>query len=139
MQIRRTASAIWHGNGKEGQGVTSTHSGVLDHTAYSYKTRFEDGIGTNPEELIASAHASCFSMKLAFVLQAAEITAESIETHATVILENGTIPAIELKTKVKAPGISAQQLHEFTTEAKNNCPVSKLLNAEIRLEAELLS
>lgn len=139
MQIRRTASAIWNGSGKEGQGVTSTQSGVLDQTAYSYKTRFEDGIGTNPEELIASAHASCFSMKLAFVLQAAGITADTIETHATVILENGAIPAIELKTKVKAAGISAQQLHEYTTEAKNNCPVSKLLNAEIRLEAELVN
>lgn len=139
MQIRRTATAQWNGSGKEGQGITSTQSGVLDQTAYSYKTRFEDGIGTNPEELIASAHASCFSMKLAFVLQAANITADLIETQATVILENGAIPAVELKTKVKAATLSPQQLHEYATEAKTNCPVSKLLNAEIRLEAELLS
>lgn len=138
MAIQRTATALWQGSGKEGGGQLTTQSGVLCDTPYSYPTRFEDKPGTNPEELIGAAHAGCFSMKLAFVLNAGGFIAESIETKATVMLENGQIPAIRLSTKIKCQGLTPQQLHDFATNAKENCPVSKLLNAEIILEVELL-
>ncbi|MBK9106926.1 MAG: OsmC family peroxiredoxin [Saprospiraceae bacterium] len=138
MQIKRTATADWTGTGKEGAGKLSTQSGVLCNTEYSYPTRFEDKAGTNPEELIGAAHAGCFSMKLAFIMTAGGFTPDHINTTATVILENGNIPVIMLHTKVKAHGLTAEQLHEFTSNAKENCPVSKLLNAEIMLNAELM-
>lgn len=138
MSIQRSATAQWQGSGKEGNGLITTQSGVLCDTTYSYPTRFEDKPGTNPEELIAAAHAACFSMKLAFVMNAGGYVAERIETTATVLLENGQIPAIHLVTKVTCRGLIAEALHAFTTNAKENCPVSKLLNAEILLEAHLL-
>ncbi|MEP7268305.1 MAG: OsmC family peroxiredoxin, partial [Saprospiraceae bacterium] len=105
MAIKRSATAHWAGNGKEGKGTVSTESGVLSASNYSYKTRFEEGIGTNPEELIGAAHAGCFSMKLAFVLQAAHITANSIETKAQVVLDDGNITDIHLYTRVSADGL----------------------------------
>ncbi|MDX2190103.1 MAG: OsmC family protein [Bacteroidota bacterium] len=138
MQIKRTASALWNGSGKEGKGVLSTASNVLNKTQYSFATRFENGIGTNPEELIGAAHAGCFSMKLAFVFQAAGITAESIETNATVILEDGAIPEVQLSVKVKAPGLDKAKFEEYALDAKTNCPISKLLNAKIVLTTELI-
>ena len=138
MQIKRSATAHWEGSGKTGIGTMATQSTVLHDTQYSYNTRFEDGIGTNPEELIGAAHAGCFSMKLAFVLQAAGFTADSIDTKATVILDSGAITTVQLETSVKVAGVSQAQLEEFTADAKANCPVSKLLNAEITLTTTLL-
>ena len=138
MAIKRSATAHWAGNGKEGKGTVSTESGVLSAANYSYKTRFEEGIGTNPEELIGAAHAGCFSMKLAFVLQAANIIADSIETKAQVILDQGAITEVKLFTRVKAEGLDQASFEKYALEAKENCPVSKLLKAEISLDAELL-
>ncbi len=133
----RNATAVWQGNGKEGKGTVSTQSTVLDKTQYSYKSRFEDGVGTNPEELIAAAHAGCFTMKLSFVLQAAGVTADEIETRCEVTLEDGTITTSRLTVKAKVPGISKEKFEECAKDAKENCPVSKLLKADIALEATL--
>ncbi len=138
MSITRIASANWKGSGKEGKGTLSSTSGVLSNTQYSYNTRFEDGVGTNPEELIAAAHAGCFSMKLAFVLQAAGITADSIDTKAAATLDNGTITTVKLTTSVKAAGLTKEKLDEYTLDAKENCPISKSLTSQITLEAILL-
>jgi osmotically inducible protein OsmC len=138
MQIKRSATAHWTGSGKEGKGTISSQSTVLNDAQYGFKSRFEDGIGTNPEELIGAAHAGCFSMKLAFNLTAAECVAESIETKATVILEEGAITEVLLNTKVKAPGLTAEKFEELAENAKANCPISKLLNAKITLTTTLL-
>lgn len=135
--MKRTATAVWNGSGKEGSGNLSTQSTVLTKTQYSFKSRFEEGVGTNPEELIAAAHAGCFSMKLSFVLGAAGFTPDSIETTSEVSLENGVITGSHLKVKAKVPGITKEKFEECATEAKTNCPVSKALNMSISLEAEL--
>ena len=124
--------------GKEGKGTLSSQSTVLSETQYGFNSRFADGIGTNPEELIGAAHAGCFSMKLAFNLTAAEFIPESIDTKATVILEDGSISEVLLDTTVKVPGISAEKFEELVADAKANCPVSKLLNAKITLTSTLL-
>jgi len=137
MKIKRKGSARWEGTGKEGKGTVSTFSGVLNNNQFSHSSRFADGIGTNPEELIAAAHAGCFSMKLAFVLNAAGITADSIDTNATTVLEDGAIREVHLKTTVKAPGLDQDKLQEFASDAKENCPVSKSLTASVFLEASL--
>lgn len=136
--IKRKASARWNGSGKEGSGTVSTHSGVLSNAQYSYNTRFADGIGTNPEELIGAAHAGCFSMKLSFVMGAAGFTPDSIDTTAEVILDSGAITTINLATKVKAAGLDNDKFQELAADAKANCPVSKLFNATINLTAELV-
>lgn len=138
MLIKRSASAHWEGSGKAGNGGLTTQSGVLNATQYSFNTRFAEGIGTNPEELIGAAHAGCFSMKLAFNLQAAGFTADTIDTSAIVNLESSGINLIELTTKVKAEGLSQEKFDELVADAKANCPISKLFNAEITLTSELL-
>jgi lipoyl-dependent peroxiredoxin len=138
MQIRRKATAVWNGSGKEGKGKLTSQSGVLSDTQYGFNSRFADGIGTNPEELIGAAHAGCFSMKLAFNLQGAGITADDIQTEAVVVLENGAIGQIDLTTSVKAEGLTAEKLEELALDAKANCPVSKLFNATISLTINLL-
>lgn len=138
MQIKRTATAHWEGSGKTGNGTLATQSTVLHDTQYSYNTRFEDGIGTNPEELVGAAHAGCFSMKLAFVLQAAGLTADSIDTTATVVLDNGVISDVHLETSVKVAGITQAQLEEYTADAKANCPISKSLTSNITLTTTLV-
>ncbi len=135
--MKRTATANWKGSGKEGKGTVSTQSGVLKENQYSFGSRFEEGIGTNPEELIGAAHAGCFSMKLSFVLGAAGFTPDNIDTKATVNLENGTIDKIHLEVNAKVPGISGEKFAEAVADAKVNCPVSKLLNAEISVNAVL--
>jgi lipoyl-dependent peroxiredoxin len=135
--MKRTATAVWNGSGKEGNGNLSTQSTVLSNTQYSYLSRFENGVGTNPEELIAAAHSGCFSMKLAFVLNAAGFTADSIETTSTVTLDAGVITSSHLVTKAAVPGISAEQFETCAQEAKANCPVSKALNMAITMEASL--
>ena len=138
MQIKRKATAVWNGSGKEGKGQLTTQSGVLKDTQYGFNSRFADGIGTNPEELIAAAHSGCFSMKLAFNLQEAGLTADEIQTTAVVILENGGINQIDMTTSVKAEGLTAEKLDELALNAKENCPISKLLNANISLTINLL-
>ncbi|MCE3283068.1 MAG: OsmC family protein [Chitinophagaceae bacterium] len=130
----RSASAVWNGSGKEGNGKLSTASTALNGAQYSYKTRFEDGIGTNPEELIAAAHAGCFSMKLSFVLGAKNFTPDSIETSAEITLADGKITGSQLKLKAKVPGISEQEFRDAAETAKTECPISKLLNTNITLE-----
>jgi osmotically inducible protein OsmC len=135
--MKRFANAKWQGTGKEGKGNLSTQSTVLNNTAYSFSSRFEEGIGTNPEELIAAAHSGCFTMKLSFVLNAAGFTAESIETRCDITLTDGSITTSSLTTKAVVPGISAEQFAAAAADAKANCPVSKLLNCDITLEAVL--
>lgn len=137
MEIKRYASANWQGSGKEGKGSLTTQSQVLQQTQYSFNTRFADGIGTNPEELVAAALAGCFSMKLAFNLQAASFTADNIDTKATVVLENGSIANIYVETTVTAAGLTAEKFDELVQDAKANCPISKLYNATIHLQATL--
>ena len=135
--MKRTATAVWNGSGKEGNGKLSTQSTVLKDNQYSYKSRFEDGVGTNPEELIAAAHAGCFSMKLSFVLGAAGHEPTSIETTCGVTLENGTITSSHLTVKAAVPGIEAAKFQECAEDAKANCPVSKALKMDISMEASL--
>jgi osmotically inducible protein OsmC len=138
--MKRHATAVWNGSGKEGKGNLTTQSGVLSNTQYSFSSRFEEGIGTNPEELVAAAHAGCFAMKLSFVLGGAGFTPESLEATATINLDpaQGAVTASHIVLKAKVPGISKEKFDECTADAKANCPISKLLNAEITLDAELL-
>lgn len=135
--MKRSAQAIWNGTGKEGTGLLSSQSTVLNETPYSYKTRFENGTGTNPEELMAAAHAGCFSMKLSFVLQAAGFTAENITTDCFITLDNGAITRSDLVVRATVPGIDAAKFQECAEDAKANCPVSKAYNCEITLDAAL--
>lgn len=140
--MKRKASAVWNGDLKSGRGTLSTTSPVLKDTPYSFATRFENDPGTNPEELIGAAHAGCFSMALSAALQQAGFTAEKIATTATVSLENlpqtsWTINAIHLDTTARVPGITSEKFAEIAAGAKANCPVSRVLKAEITLEARL--
>ncbi|MGI8950823.1 MAG: OsmC family protein [Chitinophagaceae bacterium] len=137
--MKRHATAVWNGAGKDGKGNLTTQSNTLNKTQYSYKSRFEEGTGTNPEELIAAAHAGCFSMKLSFSLGAAGFTPESLETTSTITLGDGTITNSDLVLKAKVPGISKEKFDECVKDAELNCPVSKLLNAKISVEATLES
>ncbi len=136
--MKRSATAIWNGSGKEGKGVLSTQSTVLSKTQYSFGSRFENGVGTNPDELIAAAHAGCFSMKLSFVLNAAGFTADEIHTDCTVTLEDGSVTSSHLVLKAKVPGIDKAKFEEAAADAKANCPISKLLNTAITMEASLV-
>ncbi len=145
--MKRRASAVWNGSGKEGSGTLSSTSGVLDSTPYSFAARFvsEDGnAGTNPEELIAAAHAGCFTMALSFQLGNAGFTADELKTEAVVTVENPDgsgfkIMKIELSLKGKVPGIDKDKFLELANNAKKGCPVSQALSAvEISLSAELL-
>ena len=136
--MNRTATAVWNGSGKEGKGKITTQSKILNNTQYSYQSRFEQGAGTNPEELIAAAHAGCFAMKLSFVLQAAGFTADSLEVTSEVVLDNGAITSSHLVLKAKIAGINAEKFRESADDAKLNCPVSKLLNTNITLDATLI-
>lgn len=137
----RKARAVWRGAGRDGNGDLSTDSGVLSTTPYSFRTRFESQPGTNPEELIAAAHAGCFTMALAFQLQNAGFTAEELATEAAVSLEpegqGFRITRSALTLKARIPGIDRAKFDELAGAAEKNCPVSKVLNAEITLEATL--
>jgi osmotically inducible protein OsmC len=133
----RNATAVWRGTGKEGTGDLTTQSTILSNTQYSYKSRFEEGPGTNPEELIAAAHAGCFSMKLSFVLNEAGFTADEIHTNCEITLASGAITKSHLKVTAKIPSITKEKFEECAANAKENCPVSKLLNTEISMEATL--
>jgi osmotically inducible protein OsmC len=135
--MKRFATANWKGSGKEGKGTNTTQSGVLSNTAYSYKSRFEEGTGTNPEELVAAAHSGCFSMKLSFVLGEAGFTPDNIDTKCTITLENGAITESHLEVKAKVPGIDEAKFKECADNAKANCPISKLLNTKVTMDASL--
>lgn len=139
--MKRKATAEWQGGLKDGKGAISTDSGILSQTQYSFSTRFEEGIGTNPEELIAAAHAGCFSMALSGQLGQAGLTAESIKTTASVSLEKTdsgfAITTVHLDVKAKVPGATQEQFETAANNAKTGCPVSKLLKAEITMDARL--
>jgi osmotically inducible protein OsmC len=141
--MKRKGSAVWRGGLKDGKGTVSTDSGVLSNTQYSFSTRFEDGAGTNPEELIAAAHAGCFSMALSAQLGNAGMTAESIATTATVNLEKTdagfTITAVHLDVKARIPGADKAGFDAAANNAKAGCPVSRVLNAAITMNASLES
>ncbi len=140
--MKRSASAVWKGGLKDGRGTVSTSTGVLSNVPYNFSMRFENEKGTNPEELVAAAHAACFSMALSLFLGNAGMTATSIETTATVTLEqvNGafTVTASHLDTAVKIPGADATKFQEAAEGAKAGCPISRLLNAKITLDAKLI-
>lgn len=137
--MKRNATAVWNGTGKEGTGHLTTQSTTLNKTQYSFNSRFAEGVGTNPEELIAASHAGCFSMKLSFVLNAAGFTADSIETNCVITLDpaQGAITESALTVTATVPGISAEQFAACADDAKANCPISKLLNANITMVATL--
>ncbi|HEX8000993.1 MAG TPA: OsmC family protein [Pyrinomonadaceae bacterium] len=139
--MKRKASALWQGGLKDGRGSISTDSGVLSQTQYSFSTRFEEGIGTNPEELIAAAHAGCFSMALSGQLGNAGLTAESINTTASVTLTKTdagfTITTVHLDVRARVPGADRQAFETAANNAKAGCPVSRLLKAEITMDAQL--
>lgn len=135
--IVRNATAVWQGTGKEGSGHISTQTQALNESKYSYTSRFEDGRGTNPEELVAAAHAGCFTMKLSFVLNEAGFTADELNTKCDISFDNGTITKSHLTVTAKVPGISPEQFAEAVADAEKNCPISKLLNAEVTSEHTL--
>ena len=139
--MKRSASAVWQGDLKQGHGALATHSGVLKNTPYSFSTRFENGAGTNPEELIAAAHAGCFTMALSAKLGGAGFTPKRLATQAVVTLEqvagNWTITTVHLENEAWVPGVDDAQFQAIAADAKANCPVSRLLNATISLTAKL--
>jgi len=139
--MERTASAVWNGSLKEGKGTITTQSGVLSDAPYSFVTRFENGKGTNPEELIAAAHAGCFTMALSAQLGTINFTPQSLRTSAKLTLEKldagWTISKIHLDVSARVPGISASAFESAAASAKANCPISRLLKAEITMDAHL--
>jgi osmotically inducible protein OsmC len=139
--MKRKASAAWNGGLKDGKGAITTESGVLKDTQYSFSTRFENGIGTNPEELIAAAHAGCFTMALSGQLGGANLKADHIATIATVMLEKldagWTLTAVHLDVSAKVPGASAEAFDTAAKNAKAGCPISRVLNATITMDAKL--
>jgi len=139
--MKRSGHAVWRGGLKDGKGTVSSDSGILKDTPYNFRMRFEDEKGTNPEELIAAAHAACFSMALSGQLEQRGMKAESIETRATVTLEKGdagfAVTSSHLDTTVKVPGGDKAKFEEATQAAKSGCPISKLLNAKITMDARL--
>jgi len=134
---KRRATAVWNGSGKDGKGHVTTQSSTLNQTQYSFKSRFEEGTGTNPEELIAAAHAGCFAMKLSFVLNEAGFTADELNVECVVTLED-SITLSELTLKAKVPGITKEKFEECAKNAKDNCPICKLLTAKISLNSTLV-
>ena len=143
MKINRSGSAVWSGGLKDGKGAISTQSGALDAYPYGFATRFEGVPGSNPEELIAAAHASCFTMALSLILGEAGFTASKMETNAVVTLEKQedgfAVTASHLTLKASIPDVDESTFQDLAAKAKANCPISKLLKAEISLEAELLN
>lgn len=135
--MKRYSSVIWKGSGKEGSGSISSQSNALNNAQYAWNTRFENEKGTNPEELIAAAHASCFTMKLSFLLSDAGFIPEQIKTTSTVAMSNGAITDSHLSVKAIIPRISREKFESFAEDAKMNCPVSKVLNLNITMEALL--
>jgi len=137
MKFTRRANANWKGTGMEGTGTISTQSTTLDNAQLSFKTRFDQGVGTNPEELIAAAHSGCFTMQLSFLLSEAGFVPEDLNTEAKVTFEDGSITLIQLILNGKVPGISEEDFQKAAQKAKEICPISKLLNTEITLAVTL--
>ena len=137
MKFTRRANANWKGTGMDGKGTISTQSTTLNEAQLSFKTRFEQGVGTNPEELIAAAHSGCFTMQLSFLLSKAGFIPEDLDTVAKVTFEDGNITLIQLELNGKVPGISAEDFQQTAQKAKEICPISKLLNTEITLAVTL--
>ena len=135
--MKRKASAVWNGTIMEGQGTMSTQSTVLNNAQYSFKTRFADGVGTNPEELIAAAHAGCFTMQLSANIGEAGFTPESLETSCEVTFENGTVSKSHLTVHAKVTGLEEGKFKELVEHAEKNCPISRLLNLEISVDSSL--
>ena len=135
--MKRGAEAVWNGTVKEGSGHLTTQSTTLSKTPYSFKSRFEEGVGTNPEELLAAAHAGCFTMKLSADLTEAGHTPEELKTSSHISMEDGKIALSALKVSAKVPGISNEEFQKIAENAKENCPVSKAFSFDITLEAEL--
>jgi osmotically inducible protein OsmC len=135
--MKRNATAVWSGTGKDGKGNLTTQSGILNETQYSFGSRFENGIGTNPEELIAAAHSGCFTMKLAFNLQAEGFAADELKTKCVIVLEEGKITESNLTLEAKIKGISEDKFAELVKDAEANCPISKLLDTKISVEYTL--
>ena len=135
--MKRNATAVWQGSGKEGKGHLTTQSNTLNNTQYNYSSRFEEGVGTNPEELIAAAHAGCFCMKLSFLVDGAGFTATELNAKCVVSLEDGAIRTSHITLAAKIDGISKEKFDELVAEAEKNCPISKSLTAEISVEATL--
>ena len=135
--MKRHATSIWEGTGKEGKGNLTTQSTTLDHTQYSFSSRFEEGVGTNPEELVAAAHAGCFNMKLSFLIVGAELEAEKLETKCIITLEDGSITSSHLILNAKVPGLDEVKFNELVAEAEAGCPISKLLDTTITVDATL--
>jgi osmotically inducible protein OsmC len=137
MKFTRKANANWKGSGKDGAGTLSTESNILNQTQYSFTSRFENGTGTNPEELIAAAHSGCFTMQLSFLLGEEGFTPDSLDTEAKVTFEDGNITNIHLGLTGKVEGIDADKFQEIALKAKEVCPISKLLNTIITLSVTL--
>jgi osmotically inducible protein OsmC len=136
--MKRNGTAVWKGNLKEGKGTISTQSGVLDKAQYSFKTRFEDGKGTNPEELIGAAHSGCFTMQLSANLTEEGFEPDELETKSEITFEDGAVKKSHLILKAKVKGIDKAQFEKIAKDAKENCPISKLLNTKITLDSELI-
>jgi len=136
--MKRNATAVWNGTIKEGKGYLTTQSTILKQAQYSYTSRFEEGIGTNPEELMAAAHAGCFTMKMSADLTGAGYSPEMLETSCTITLDIGVITKSDLILKAKVEGISDEEFQKIATGAKSNCPVSKAYNLEMSLQASLI-
>ena len=136
--MKRKASAVWTGSGKDGKGNLTTQSSVLNKTQYSFNSRFAEGVGTNPEELVAAAHAGCFSMKLSFILGDAGFTPDEINTDCFVTIEEGKVTQSQLVLKAKVPGISKEKFSACAEEAKKTCPISNALSIPISLDASLI-
>src|SRR5689334_12771766 len=136
--MKRKATAVWNGTGKEGNGNLTTQSTTLNKTQYSFNSRFAEGVGTNPEELVAAAHAGCFAMKLSFVLGEAGFTPEELNAECAITLDNGAITESHITLKAKVPGIPKDKFDASVADAKANCPISKLLNTNITMDASLV-
>ncbi len=134
----RSANVTWDGSGKDGKGTMSTQSGVLKGNQYGFSSRFEEGIGTNPEELIAAAHAGCYAMKLSFVLQSKSFVSEHLEVKCSITLDGGKITLSYLEVTAKVSGITMEEFQACALEAKENCPISLSLNCLITLKATLV-
>lgn len=137
--MKRSSTAIWHSSGKEGSGKITSQSKLLNNAFYAWNTRYSEEKGTNPEELLAAAHAGCFTMKLSFLLSDAGYVPEMIETTSTVTLEENTITQSHLVVKAKVPGISEKNFLECAEKSKNECPVSKALKLKITMDANVES
>lgn len=137
--MKRRATAVWQGGGKTGKGHLTTQSTVLNKTQYSFGSRFEEGVGTNPEELIAAAHSGCFSMKLSFNLEAAGFIPDQLETKCEINFENGVLTESHLILSATVKGIDQAKFAELVADAEANCPISKVLNTKIRVDFTLNS